>query len=104
MFALLEDAVFCFQEFLLASDRKRAETYRAAKHWIFEADDDWLFSFENICEALGWSPEHIRQGLKRWKTRKLAGRNRIRLSRLRARTRAQLSGVSSRVTMRGGFL
>ena len=31
-----------------------------------EADGDWVFSFENICEALGFNPAYVRKGLLRW--------------------------------------
>jgi hypothetical protein len=31
----------------------------------------WVFSFENICEALGFNPAYVRQGLLRWMKNKL---------------------------------
>ena len=30
-------------------------------------DDPWIFSFENICHALDLDPDHIREGLARWR-------------------------------------
>ena len=36
-----------------------------------EKNSDWPFSFENICEVLGFDPAYLRQGLLRWKRKKL---------------------------------
>ena len=32
-----------------------------------DRNDDWLFSFENLCEVLGLDPDFVRSGLARWK-------------------------------------
>ncbi len=42
---------------------------------LFE-NDEWLFSFENICEVLGFNLVYIRQRLLRWKKMKLEERPR----------------------------
>ena len=38
---------------------------------VREAEGDWVFSFENICETLGFNPAYLRQGLLRWVANKL---------------------------------
>jgi hypothetical protein len=71
MLAILEDAINCFQDNLLAQNVRRRRLFEEAEEWIVEVDGDWVFSFENICEALGVNPAYIRQGLLRWVTNKL---------------------------------
>lgn len=71
MLALLEDAVQCFQDNILAQSGKKKRLFEEAEEWILEEDGDWIFSFENICEFLGFSPAYLRQGLLRWKEKKL---------------------------------
>ncbi|MGH7873082.1 MAG: hypothetical protein ACREQO_12780, partial [Candidatus Binatia bacterium] len=34
---------------------------------ILESDQIYPFSFENVCEALGYDAEYLRNGLRRWK-------------------------------------
>jgi hypothetical protein len=58
MYAVLEDALFCFQGQL----KPRA---RRAEEWFFSDDSKSLYSFVSICAALELQPEHIRRKLKR---------------------------------------
>jgi hypothetical protein len=71
MLAILEDATNCFQDNLLAQSVRRRRLFEEAEEWIVEADGDWVFSFENICEVLGFNPPYVRQGLLRWMENKL---------------------------------
>lgn len=70
MLAVLEDAVRCFQDNVTAQSGKRKKLFDEAEEWILEENSDWLFSFENICEVLGFDPQYIRQGLLRSKEQK----------------------------------
>lgn len=70
--AVLEDAVDCFQKYVMARDRRGATLFREAEEWILGEDPDWPFSFEQICETLGIDPNYLRQELMRWKEKKLA--------------------------------
>lgn len=70
--AVLEDAVDCFQKYVMARDRRGATLFREAEEWILDEDADWPFSFEQICETLGIEPNYLRQELMRWKEKKLA--------------------------------
>jgi hypothetical protein len=72
MLAILEDAINCYQDNLLAQRGKARRLFTEAEEWILERGGDWIFSFKNICETLGFNPEYIRQGLLRWKEKKTA--------------------------------
>jgi hypothetical protein len=67
MLAILEDAVSRYQDNLLSPDKRGKRLFADAEDWIVEAGSDWIFSFENVCEALGLNPAYVRQGLLRWK-------------------------------------
>jgi len=74
MLAVLEDAVFCFQKNLFAPTNIKKALFHEAEGWILEKGCDWLFSFENICEALGINAKYLQKGLMDWKRRKLGER------------------------------
>ena len=74
MLAILEDAINCFQDNLLAQDVRRSRLFHEVEEWIVEADSGGVFSFESICEVLGFSPRYVRQGLLRWKEKRLIRR------------------------------
>lgn len=82
MLAILQDGVACFQNRLSARDGRGGALFREAEEWILEEDGDWIYSFENICEVLGFSPRYVRQGLIHWKERKLAEWPRARIYHL----------------------
>ena len=65
--AVLEDAINCFQDNLLAESGKGKKLFNEAEEWILEEGSDWIFSFRNVCELLGFDPAYTRQGLLRWK-------------------------------------
>ena len=67
MLAVLQDAVGCLQEHLGAKCKRKQAIHSDAEDWISSTDRSYLFSFENICEALGFDPGYMRQGLARWK-------------------------------------
>jgi hypothetical protein len=76
MLAVLEDAIICFQDHVLASCKRKRLLHLEAEQWLFDEDKSYLFSFENICDALGFEPAYLRQGLIRWKQRTLANDSR----------------------------
>jgi len=69
MLAILEDAIRCYQDNLHARTSKRRRLFDQTEEWIVTASDDYVFSFRHVCEALGLSPEYLRQGMLRWKQR-----------------------------------
>jgi hypothetical protein len=75
MLAVLQDAVVCFQENLTASCKRKQVMHVEAEEWILSENKSYLFSFENVCEALGYDAAYMRAGLLRWKRAALAKRN-----------------------------
>jgi hypothetical protein len=75
MVAILEDAIACFQKYLLAKDKKGKSLFSDAQEWILTKDPDWLFSFDNVCETLEIQPDYLRRGLLRWKETQLNERH-----------------------------
>jgi hypothetical protein len=72
--AVLEDAVNCFQANVMAQSGRRKKLFKETEDWIMAPGDDWIFSFVSVCEILRLNPEYVRQGLLRWKEKKLARR------------------------------
>lgn len=67
MLAVLQDAVVCFQDHVLAKCKRKQTLHREAEEWISSTDRSYLFSFENVCETLGFDADYMREGLMRWK-------------------------------------
>jgi hypothetical protein len=90
MLAVLEDAVACFQKYGSVREGKGRILFSEAEEWILcEHNDDWLFSFDNICEALGLNPKYIREGLLRWRQRSVGERPKAKIYRLSPRSRGK---------------
>ena len=64
---MLEDAVHCFQTYLLAKKPHERRLFQESEEWIESQDGLWFFSFENICDVLGINPSRMREALKKWK-------------------------------------
>jgi hypothetical protein len=77
LIAVLEDGVSCFQEYILANRPRDRRLFREAQNWIMCADaargeeERPAVSFEYICEVLGFDPDYLRAGLRRWQERQL---------------------------------
>jgi len=71
MLAVLADAIECFQKYVFAEHERGKRSFQEAEDWILETNNDWLFSFCSICEALELDPDYLRQGLLRWKEAKI---------------------------------
>jgi hypothetical protein len=69
MLAVLEDGITCFQKHVRARNRKEKCLFSEAEEWILEEDSDCVFSFENVCEVVGFDPNCVRRSLIRWKDR-----------------------------------
>jgi hypothetical protein len=52
MLAVLEDAVVCFQRYAFPGNRRSRILLKETEDWVRDKNDDYLFSFENICEVL----------------------------------------------------
>jgi hypothetical protein len=62
--AILEDAVQEYRKYSQADDANGKKQFREAEEWIMRGDNDWIFSFDNLCDFLGLDPEYIRRGLR----------------------------------------
>ena len=71
MFAVLENAVECFQKHVLAPKPSGKQLFREAEEWFLDKETEALYSFENICDTFGLHPDPIRKGLLVWKEAKL---------------------------------
>jgi len=69
MLALLEDAINCYQDNLISRSGKKKRLFEDTEQWVLRTDGDWIFSFDNVCDALGLNPEYVRPALLRWKER-----------------------------------
>jgi hypothetical protein len=74
MLAVLQDAVVCFQDNVAAKCKRKRMMHTDAEEWILNNDRSYLFSFENVCEALGYNANYLRHGLVRWKEAALDNR------------------------------
>jgi hypothetical protein len=61
--ALLEDAIHTYRKYRATRDRVGKERFREAKDWIMGRGNDWIFSFNNVCELLGLNPDYVRRGV-----------------------------------------
>jgi hypothetical protein len=96
MLAVLEDAIACFQNYLFIRNGKRKTIFQDSEEWIFETNGDWIFSFQNVCEVLGFNPEFVRQGLLCWKEKKVAEHHEAKLYRLPQRPERNGAGLERR--------
>jgi hypothetical protein len=67
MFAILSDAIECFQKHFGAQTRRCRALYGEVEEWIASQDSKSLFSFEHICQVLKISPSYLRLGLMQWR-------------------------------------
>lgn len=67
MFAILTDAIECFQKYLGAPNRRCRNLFKEAEGWITNKDSGEFYSFEHVCEVLAISPSYLRDGLNRWR-------------------------------------
>ena len=72
MFAVLADAIECFQRYHNSKQRHLRALCRNAETWILNRSQRSLFSFEIICESLNLDPGYLRQGLLSWRANQMA--------------------------------
>lgn len=69
MQAILEDAIDTYRLHAVHKAPRQRRLFLDAQRWIMAHDENWPFSFENICSALGLDASFLRGGLQRWKER-----------------------------------
>ena len=63
MIAILKDAVECLDKYRDARNSPGQSHYQNALEWVQDESTDWLFSFTNICDLLGFDPSYMREVL-----------------------------------------
>jgi len=61
--AILTDAVHDYRKYAKVRDREGRERFREAEEWIMGGGNDWIFSFNNVCELLDLDPDYVRRGI-----------------------------------------
>ena len=100
MLAVLEDAIACFQKYIFARDGKGKLLFQETEGWVLDENVDWLFSFANVCDTLGFDPDYLRRGLLEWKTKRLEGQFKAKVYPLTPRKAPRKRGV--RASRRAG--
>jgi hypothetical protein len=60
MIAILKDAVECLDKYRGSRSSSGRSNYLNALAWVEDMSTDWLFSFTNICDLLGFDPDYMR--------------------------------------------
>jgi hypothetical protein len=94
MLAILEDAIACFQKYIFARDGKGKALFREAEEWVQEKGNEGIFSFDSVCEALGFNPDYVRRGMTEWKDKILAERTQAKIYQLTPRRRKHKRSIS----------
>ncbi|HXV84003.1 MAG TPA: hypothetical protein VEG60_29475 [Candidatus Binatia bacterium] len=94
MLAVLEDAIACFQKYVFVREGKGKVLFQEAEDWIWDRNNDWLFSFANVCETLGFNPAFLRQGLAQWRAQKQESRAKAKVYQLAPRSGKRKRGVA----------
>src|SRR5690242_3388165 len=64
MRAVLEDAIRCLAG-EIGPVRERPQLAAEARGWIEEVDPRWAYSFQNVCDHLGFDSDRLRDRLLR---------------------------------------
>lgn len=82
MFAVLEDAIACYQRYAGARDQRGRQLFEETHAWVDCTDRSALFAFESICDVLDIDPDYLRRGLRQWRDRRDGGRRPAPASRV----------------------
>ncbi len=63
LIAVLQDAIDCVCKCRAAPDKYRLRRLREEAEWFMSEANDWLFSFERICELLGLEAGSVRSAV-----------------------------------------
>jgi hypothetical protein len=63
MLAVLEDAIKCIQKYRSFKSRGNRKLLDETIDWIRSENDEWLFSFDNVCDAVGLNAGLLRCAL-----------------------------------------
>ena len=63
MLAVLQDAITCLEKHGAFGPKGNKRLFDEAMDWILSEDNHWLFSFNNVCEAVGLNAGYLRRRL-----------------------------------------
>ncbi|OGP29761.1 MAG: hypothetical protein A2038_10210 [Deltaproteobacteria bacterium GWA2_57_13] len=63
MLAILKDAVECLEKYRGTKNTIGKGLYQNALEWVGDESTGWPFSFNNICDLLGFDPDYLREFL-----------------------------------------
>lgn len=66
LLAVIEEAIHSFLKYRDARTIRGQRLFRETQEWFWSPEQDWLYSFESICQHLHLDPDYIRRGLQRW--------------------------------------
>lgn len=69
MFALLEDAFECYQRYAFSRKPSERRLFTQAEQWIAKEGEDYIFSFDSVCENLHLDSNFLREGIYSWRKR-----------------------------------
>jgi hypothetical protein len=72
LWAVLDNGIEQYRKNVNASGRRGTRLFREAEEWIMRDDPTWLCSFVSICHVLGFAPDYLRAGLRRWREAQLS--------------------------------
>ena len=75
MIAILKDAVECLEKYRAARSGIGRVQYQNAIEWVEDTGTEWLFSFTNICDLLGFDPHYLRAVLLKRENRYIKPRH-----------------------------
>jgi hypothetical protein len=78
MVAVLRDAITCLEKYAAFRSSGNRRLFDETVEWILSDDCAWLFSFNNVCEAVSIDPVYLRKGLIRMSQRGLTAAPRLR--------------------------
>ena len=63
MLAVLEDAIYCLQKHATCARGRNKRLFDETITWVQAEGDEWLFSFENVCDTVGLNAGRLRRSL-----------------------------------------
>jgi hypothetical protein len=104
MLAVLEDALRCLQIHAESRNPAHRKALGEAEIWILDRKSRGPFAFETICEALAIQPEHLRDGIRKWRMQLSNGLDSRRLQRRSVRRSEPIGSLVRRRMNQSGPL
>src|SRR5215813_3395800 len=63
MLAILEDAIACYQKYVLVRDFKGKSLFGEAEGWVLDRGGESIYAFDSVFESLGLNADYLRRGM-----------------------------------------